>query len=370
MKAPFLFLVLAWYLLMAPASPAAQTERKTRNVVLIVTDGLRWQEVFGGADSSLMNKEHGGVADTTALRERFWRGTAEERRSILLPFFWNVFARRGQVYGNPAKASIARVSNGQKFSYPGYNELLTGFVDARITRNDFGPNPNLTVFEWLGRRPGFSGKVAAFGTWDAFRDIFNARRSGIFMRVGWEQPTTGPLTGSQAMLDKLYRTTTRLWDDVVYDSFMHEVMMDYVRRNRPRVLFVGYGETDIWSHDGRYDLLLGTAHQFDRFVSDLWSTMQRMPEYRGKTTFIITTDHGRGDGVSKWRNHGRDVEGAEDIWIAVLGPDTPALGEVANATPVTQGQIAATLAALLGENYGMQVRAAAQPISSALSARP
>lgn len=146
--------------------------------------------------------------------------------------------------------------------------------------------------------------------------------------------------------------------------------MDHVRRNRPRVLFIGYGETDIWSHDGRYDLLLRAAHQVDGFVSDLWSTMQATPEYRGKTTFIITTDHGRGDGVSKWRNHGRDVEGAEDIWIAMLGPDTPSLGEMANTTTVTQGQIAATLAALLGQDYGKEVRTAAPPISSALSARP
>jgi len=76
--------------------------------------------------------------------------------------------------------------------------------------------------------------------------------------------------------------------------------------------------------------------------------MQAMPEYRGTTTFIITTDHGRGSGPEKWRDHGKDVDGAEDIWIAVLGPDTPALGERAQAGPVTQSQVAATIAALLG----------------------
>ena len=35
---------------------------------------------------------------------------------------------------------------------------------------------------------------------------------------------------------------------------------------KPRVLFVGYGETDNWAHQGRYDLVLDSAHRFDYFV--------------------------------------------------------------------------------------------------------
>jgi hypothetical protein len=85
----------------------------------------------------------------------------------------------------------------------------------------------------------------------------------------------------------------------------------------------------------------------DGFVADLWTTMQSMPEYRDKTTFIITTDHGRGSGDREWKNHGEKVEGAQNIWIAVIGPDTPALGERANVATVTQSQIAATIASLV-----------------------
>jgi hypothetical protein len=39
------------------------------------------------------------------------------------------------------------------------------------------------------------------------------------------------------------------------------------------------------------------------------------------------------------------------MWMAFLGPDTPALGERTECDRVTQSQIAATLAALLGEDY-------------------
>ena len=40
-----------------PASTPTATEirGKTRNVVLIVSDGLRWQEVFTGAEEDLLN---------------------------------------------------------------------------------------------------------------------------------------------------------------------------------------------------------------------------------------------------------------------------------------------------------------------------
>ena len=48
------------------------------------------------------------------------------------------------------------------------------------------------------------------------------------------------------------------------------------------------------------------------------------------------------------------------MWAAVLGPDTPALGSRTDVRDATQAQIAATIAALLGEDYpAAQPRAAA-----------
>ncbi len=97
-----------------------------QHVVLIVTDGFRWQELFGGADSALNNKEFGGVEDTAALRRAYLVGSAEANRRALMPFMWEVMVRDGQIYGNRALGSMAVVTNGLKFSYPGYNEMLTG----------------------------------------------------------------------------------------------------------------------------------------------------------------------------------------------------------------------------------------------------
>jgi hypothetical protein len=133
------------------------------------------------------------------------------------------------------------------------------------------------------------------------------------------------------------------------------------------VLFIGYGETDEWAHTGRYDLLLRAAHQFDKFVAQLWNTMQSMPSYHDQTTFIITTDHGRGGGLTAWKDHGTEQEGSENIWIGVLGPDTRPLGEREHTPTVTQSQIAATLAALLGKDYRDSVPQAAKPLPDVLA---
>jgi bisphosphoglycerate-independent phosphoglycerate mutase (AlkP superfamily) len=153
----------------------------------------------------------------------------------------------------------------------------------------------------------------------------------------------------------------------VWDSFLQVPLVDYVRSAHPRLLFVGYGETDNWAHSGRYDLVLESAHQFDEFVRQLWDTMQAMPEYRNQTTFIITTDHGRGSGLEEWKEHGAGQKGSENIWIGVMGPDTNPLGERANAVTVTQAEIAATLAEFLGKDFHRSSPDSAPPLPGVVS---
>ena len=359
--------LLAVLLTLLAVEPAHAQSAKTRNVVLIVSDGFRWQEVFNGADETLLNEANGGIWDKEAdLRREFWRADAGERRRALLPFLWNTVAVRGQIFGNQALGSIARVTNGLAFSYPGYNEMLTGHPDARIDSNEYGPNPNVSVLEWLNTLPELHGKVSVYATWATFKDILNVSRSHLPLQAGWDLPYRGTLTPRQELLNRLYQSITRLDDEDVYDAFMQVSLLESFDKQQPRVLFVGYGETDNWAHAGRYDLVLHSAHQFDHFVSELWERMQALPAYRNSTTFIITTDHGRGGDPVEWKEHGIEQQGSENIWIAVLGPDTPPLGERSHTAEVHQAQIAATVAALLGKDFRQAVPAAAPPINEVL----
>ena len=222
---------------------------------------------------------------------------------------------------------MVRVTNGHNFSYPGYNELLSGKADPRIDSNDKKPNPNVTVLEWLNGRDAYRGKVAAFCSWDVFPWIINRERSGVLVNAGFEPVASAGDPGRRAMLNQLLADTTPFVEGVRHDSFTFAAALDHVRAAKPRVLYLSLGETDDWAHLGRYDNYLLTARRFDDYVRRLWDAMQAMDEYRGRTTFVITTDHGRGSAPVEWKSHGEEIPASRNIWIAVMGPDTPALGE-------------------------------------------
>ncbi|MFO1003181.1 MAG: hypothetical protein U0936_22840 [Planctomycetaceae bacterium] len=146
------------------------TSRYTEVVatILITLDGLRWQEVFGGVDETLMDKDLGGVKDLPELKRRFQRESTTESRNALMPFFWTTLARDGVIFGDPEHESKAIVTNGLNFSYPGYSEILCGFVDPKVDSNAKKNNENVTVLEWLSQKPGFEDRIAAFCSWDVF----------------------------------------------------------------------------------------------------------------------------------------------------------------------------------------------------------
>ncbi|MFZ5927382.1 MAG: alkaline phosphatase family protein [Acidobacteriota bacterium] len=352
-------------LALAASTLLAQPPRRTQSVVILMTDGLRWQEVFSGADAALMNRKAGGVADEASLRKQFWRATPEERRAALLPFFWSVAARQGQVFGDRSRRSEARVANGLNFSYPGYSETFCGVADPRIDSNDKRYNPNTNVLEFLHRRPGFEGRVAAFGAWDLFPWILNAPRAGILVNAGYEPLQ---LLESSPRIDLLntLKAETEYWDSEAFDAFTFHTALEYLRAKKPRVLAVLLGETDEWAHAGRYDLYLKSARRVDEYVRQLWEALQSMPEYRGSATLILATDHGRGSGKKRWRSHGRRVPESQYVWMAFLGPDTRPLGVRESTGSVTQAQLAATIAAFLGEDFRSAVPAAAAPIQDVL----
>jgi hypothetical protein len=324
---------------------------KTENVFLIMTDGLRWQEVFTGAEADLMSRVNGGVANTNGLRAKFWRERSESRREALLPFLWNRIGVQGQIFGNQNKGSVVKVTNGKNFSYPGYNEIITGAADPRIDSNNKVPNPNVSVFEWLNNRPGLRGYVAVFGSWDVFPSIFNVERSRLPIWPVWDSRLKRFEIPAPENLAQLRQDTTPMWEGVTYDSFLFHAAVDYIKRRQPRVLFIGFGETDEWAHAGRYDQYLTAANHVDDFLRRLWTMIQVMPQYRDKTTFIVTADHGRGTGPVDWKSHNDKIAGSEGDWIAVIGPDTPARGERTQTGTNTVSQIAATMAALLGHDY-------------------
>jgi Type I phosphodiesterase / nucleotide pyrophosphatase len=348
----------------APPAHAQGPAARADNVLIVTFDGFRWQELFGGYQAALNTKADGGVSKPGPLAARFDGSTPEARRERLLPFLWTVVAREGQVFGDATRKSRVRVTNGLWFSYPGYNEMLTGAADPRVDSNDKKPNPNLTVLQWLSGQPGFEGKVAAYGSWDVLPYIVAAERSRLHVN-GDGPPILEPRSDRERLLNELADDMPRYWSGERFDAATMQGALEYLRTRKPRVLYVMLGETDEWAHGRRYDLYLDAAWRSDRFVRRLWELAQSLPAYRGRTALVLATDHGRGATPSDWTDHGQKVPAAESIWMAVMGPGTPALG-VREGVEATQSQLAATVAALLGLDFRAAASIAAPPLPDAV----
>jgi len=65
--------------------------------------------------------------------------------------------------------------------------------------------------------------------------------------------------------------------------------------------------------------------------------------------------------VKDWSDHGTDVPAAERTWFAALGPGVPPLGVRKNIT-VTTSQLAATIAAAVGQDFHAAMPKSAAPL--------
>ena len=155
-------------------------QHKTENLVIVTFDGMRWQEVFSGADTTIL-KIKKFTTDSSGTNNNFGANSAEQRRQKLFPFLWNTVAKQGQLYGNRWANNKVDNANKYKFSYPGYNEIFTGYADTLVNSNDKIWNKNTNVLEFINKQKRYENKVAVFATWDVFPYIFNSKRNGLYV---------------------------------------------------------------------------------------------------------------------------------------------------------------------------------------------
>jgi Metalloenzyme superfamily len=333
------------------------------NVVLVTMDGLRWQEIFRGADEKLLKDERFTAADFKAFPSYQQVGTVKSR-SELLPFFWGTLAKRGSLIGDRDNGSPMNVTNPWWFSYPGYNEMLTGVADPAVDSNDKRWNSNVTVLEWLNRQRGFEKQVRAYSSWEVFSYIVNTQRSGVVVNDAFASVTDQP-TQREQWLNKLQSQLAKPWPWVRHDAITHNYAMEALRSRKTRVLYIGYGEADDFGHEGKYGQYLEAIRRFDGFLQEIWDTLQADTFYRDRTVLLVTTDHGRGETpLENWVDHSSrrathaneqqkakypdGIVGSDQVWFAAIGPGITARGSIAAAGPYRQSQVAATLLKSIG----------------------
>ena len=338
----------------------AQDRPATRNLVLVTVDGLRWQEVFQGLDPLLAHERTAGMDHPGDRLKKYDLSGEVRRREALLPFFWTKLAARGVVFRD------VKVTNGYRISYPGYSEILTGRAEDRLIHSNLPiPNPNETVLEFLKRKLALDTRqVAAFASWQTFQGIVEHEPGAIFVNAGYQAIDNPRASASMAELSRLQFHLLTPWPEARHDYITGGMALEYLRAEKPRALLISFDETDDWAHDRRYDRVLDAVAEFDSFLERLMKTIESLPEYRGQTTVVVTTDHGRGATLDDWFDHGRAIANADRIWLAISGPDTPA--GITSDEKVEQRDIAPTMIKLMGLDPNEYQGATGKLISAAL----
>ncbi|WP_348812770.1 alkaline phosphatase family protein [Flavobacterium maritimum] len=330
--------------------------QKSENVIIITTDGYRNFEVFNGMDIEIAKNKKFNQNDSTYIFNKYWDDDTTKRREKLMPNFWSIFGKQGQIFGNINYGNKVNNANPYWISFPGYSEIATGFVDLKIDSNQYPNNPNLNILQYLNSKDKFKGKVSVFSAWEAFDRILNEEACGFpiisaFDHVGGDNPTNNQKLINE-MLSDSHIDYLKPWYKMSPDVFAFSEAMEELKVNKPNVLWISFLETDTWAHRGQYAFYLNAAHQVDIYIKKVWDFIQNDPKYKDKTTLFITTDHGRGNIIKEeWTSHGKNIQDASQIWFAAVGPQIKPLGEIKKENQIYIEQFAQTVANQLGEIF-------------------
>lgn len=364
-------------ILLSVQSFAQKEIPKSKNLVLILIDGYRWQELFHGAEYGLLTNPKYNSMDSLQRMKDFWSDNVNERREKLMPFTWNYIANHGQIYGDRDSGNDVSVKNPYWISYPGRAEVLSGFVDLKISSNDYGINTNPNVLEFLSHQSGFEGKVATFACWDATGRCLDKPNSAMLINVPWKEKEEGRLTwedirgdhltNEEILANEVQHYAPKIFgDDERPDFAVYALAKSYIRAKHPKVIYIDFGDTDEYAHEGKYDHYLLDAYNLDAMIEKLWEMMLKDPFYRNNTTFFVIPDHGRGiDG--EWTSHGSSIPHSDETWFMVWGSGIKPLGVINTREQIYQEQYAKTMAQILGYHYRLKGHAAGKSITSVVN---
>lgn len=308
MKYIFLFLALCSNLLFA----------QEPKVILVTLDGVRWKEVFRGVEKSILNdKKYNSIIVQT--NDKYWSEDSLKRRELLMPFTWKTIKEHGIILGNRDEQNFVNLKNKRLLSYPGYNEIITGKTDdERVINNKAIQNPNVSVFEIANKQKNLKDKVMVFGSWMMYPYIFHQERSKLLVNAGYQNSFNQNKSEREILTERFQLETPRQWWGTRFDIFTHEFALEAMKNQKPKLLFIGYGEADDYGHIEDYDQYINSINRNDRMIEELWDYVQSDPFYKDQTTIIVTTDHGRGNG-RQWTEHYDEISGSDEGFILMIG---------------------------------------------------
>jgi len=336
-----------------PVTPgAARTDR----VVLLVVDGVRWQEVFFGVDPLLAGQA--GLAAEEVV------GPGELAPNL------HALMQKGVALGGPNGAPV--LASGPNFvSLPGYTEILTGYP-AACEENDCKAHGTLTLLDDF--RGAAGAPVAAITSWDVLSRAAAKDDGPISISSG----RTGGRNLERFATDEIgamhLASGARMaaWPghgEYRPDRATAEVAIHHLHAVRPRFTFLSLGDADELAHVGDYRGYLAAIRQSDATLGRIVAEVAAWGEEGRHVTIAVTTDHGR---CVTFTDHGRACPESARSFLVAAGGRVPRRGVVDLEHPIHLRDVAPTLRALAdlpatsrppgeGEDVGMAIDAIVAP---------
>lgn len=131
------------------------------------------------------------------------------------------------------------------------------------------------------------------------------------------------------------------------DSLTFIRTLNVLSVEHPSLVLLSFREPDYSAHQNNWEAYIQGIRKTDEYVYQLWSFIKQDNYYRGKTTMIVTNDHGRHlDNISDgFVSHGDTCEGCRHISLLAYGPDFKTGEMIKNNREIID--IPATIAQLL-----------------------
>jgi hypothetical protein len=294
---------------LSPETPA--------NVILVMLDGVRWQEVA--------TRQNGA------------------------PIFSYL---QSSLSGNARLFMNDRVANPYRVSLPAYQSIFAGSVQAcahnkcgRVSTETF---PERFVHE-LKLHP---KKVATLASWNRIACAVESKAKTTFVNAGDQPVFDGPMDAEQRHNNRLQGD--RQWESENYrkagrlDEHTYRHAMTYLQRHQPNFMFISFVDADFYGHQQDYAGYLEALHRYDRWIEELITTLNEMGEYGRKTAVIVTTDHGRGATPATWGEHGVKLPESGRVWTYVRLPENGAFRIVNASQRHSHVDLRPTIESLLG----------------------
>jgi hypothetical protein len=335
------------------SAPPRESVAPSGAVILVVIDGVRWQEIFQGPEIGLARRQ--------------WMLGKLPKVADMLPVMYKRFFAGGVAIGGKGAGFTA---SGPAFvSLPGYLEIMTGHPTVGCTTNQCEATTEPTLADEVRSLPDTKLEdVAVISSWEVIDRAASRDGSRIVVSAGRHG-------GVNRHKVRVNDAAKRAFDegeqsvpfpggyDYRPDRFTAPIALAYVAEQKPRFLFVGLGDTDEYGHGNDYPRYLESLGFADTFLGSLFETLDGLGEYGKNATVFVTSDHGR---AKDFRNHGKAPESGR-TWLLAAGAGIPVRGSLSLPNVRRLADIAPTIRVLLGLP-GVDGESAGQPLGMMLQA--